>query len=281
MRWKPAVHELGGAGPLALFGHAAGLHGRVWAPIADRLADRVRAVAVDLRGHGDTPAGRGPVSWQWFADDVRVAASDLGGPLIGVGHSFGATSMLIAEHDRPGTFAGLVLYEPALVDRVDEADEQRRALMVRSTRRRRVRFADLDEAREHATAKPPTNVLHPQALDAYLAHGFTTEPDGSVVSKCQPELEAGVYATASPKLWPYVRPMGCPVTLVVGGESDPRHQRTTRWAADRMGAMLRVLPDVGHFGPLQAPDRFAELLRAELDGPESVSRAQPGRFRGA
>lgn len=265
MGFKPAVHELGGAGSSVLFGHAAGMHGRVWTPIAARLADRVRAVAVDLRGHGDTPAGPGPLSWQWFGDDMRVAATDLGGPLIGVGHSFGATSMLIAEHDRPGTFAGLVLYEPALVERVEEADEQRRALMVRSTRRRRVRFADLAEAREHATAKPPTNVLHPEVLDAYLAHGFTAEPDGSVVSKCAPELEADVYATANPEWWPYVRPVDCPVTVVVGGESEPRHQRTTQRAAERIGASLHVMPDVGHFGPLQEPDRFAGLVRGAIE----------------
>ena len=42
-------------------------------------------------------------------------------------------------------------------------------------------------------AKPPLNVLAPEALRAYVDHGFADEPDGSVRLKCLGENEARTY----------------------------------------------------------------------------------------
>ena len=50
-----AVHDLGGTGPVLLFAHATGFHGRVWQPLADRLGDMFHCIAIDFRGQ----CGRG------------------------------------------------------------------------------------------------------------------------------------------------------------------------------------------------------------------------------
>ena len=109
-----ALHDLGGRGRTALFVHATGFHGHVWAPVAALLGDRLDAWAVDLRGHGDSPAATRPTEWAGFGRDVVTATRRLGRPLLGVGHSLGAAALLMAELAEPGTFDELVLYEPAL-----------------------------------------------------------------------------------------------------------------------------------------------------------------------
>src|SRR6185436_2473798 len=49
-----------------------------------------RCVAIDLRGHGDSPLAEklGRVSIHEYADDVERAARELGNPVI-IGHSMG------------------------------------------------------------------------------------------------------------------------------------------------------------------------------------------------
>jgi len=260
-----AVHRLGGHGPAVLFAHATGFHGVIWAPVAAALAERLECWAVDFRGHGDSPMpSPPPVDWAGFGRDVLAVAHHLGRPLIGVGHSLGAAALLMAELAEPGTFASLVLYEPA-VPAPDSLDPDVQRSFIERTRRRRSRFASRVEATENFSTKAPTRDLADGSLHAYVAHGFRDDDTGQVSIKCAPDFEAAIYESApSSMLWSQVRPIKCPVTLVRGGHSEDLHHQTTLWTAAQLSAPLVVLPDVGHFGPLQAPERFADLIRVVL-----------------
>ena len=54
-------------------------------------------------------------------------------------------------------------------------------------------FGSRDEAYENFAGKPPLNVLAPDALRAYVDHGFADQPDGTVRLKCRGENEARIY----------------------------------------------------------------------------------------
>ncbi len=62
---------------------------RSWGPVADRLAESARVLAVDLRGHGESPEGDSydPIS---YASDVVETMASVGmtKPLV-IGHSLG------------------------------------------------------------------------------------------------------------------------------------------------------------------------------------------------
>ena len=68
------VHDWGGAGAPVLLAHPTGFHGRIWAPVAERLVGAGRHVySFDFRGHGDSdapPLDEENYSWHGFADDA-------------------------------------------------------------------------------------------------------------------------------------------------------------------------------------------------------------------
>ncbi|WP_434446090.1 alpha/beta fold hydrolase [Lentzea sp. E54] len=83
---KLAATDFGGEGRPFLLLHGLGGDRSVWAPLAPHLDGR--AVAVDLRGHGESPDG--PWEWEAVLDDLDATTLHfgLGNPVV-VGHSLG------------------------------------------------------------------------------------------------------------------------------------------------------------------------------------------------
>jgi pimeloyl-ACP methyl ester carboxylesterase len=274
-----ALHDLGGHGQPTLFAHAAGFHGRIWGPVAARLADDLRSWGLDLRGHGESGPTQAPVDWANFGNDVNTAAHGIGGPLLGVGHSLGGAALLMAEMAMPGTFSHLVLYEPAVAD-PSLMDTGAPSFFASVARRRRAWFPSHADAYKNFALKPPTNVFGADVLNSYTTYGFA--PDGGGVRiLCLPETEAAIYESTGPRdVWERLGPIGCPVTLVHGANSEIWDQGSSARVATRLGtADIHVLRDAGHFGPLERPDAFSELLR-ELRSPTSFPLPYPDRLDG-
>ena len=99
-----------GRGRPVLCLHAAGHGSGDFELMAERLQDEFEIIALDLPGHGRSPAdGRGPGAERW-ADIVEgaVEALYLERPIL-MGNGLGGAAALMAAARRPTTYAGLVL----------------------------------------------------------------------------------------------------------------------------------------------------------------------------
>jgi pimeloyl-ACP methyl ester carboxylesterase len=255
------VHDLGGRGPTLVMVHATGLHGRVWAPVASHLSGRFRCLAPDLRAHGESPAGadaaevggsRAGVAWPDLAADLLAAVEHLPAPVFGLGHSLGATLLLLAEEARPATFAGLYCIEPIGTASDDPPPPDRSHPMATRAAARRDLFASRNEARAAYAAKPPFCSVDPGALA------------GRVRLRCRPADEAAVFATGLSH--PVYRDLGlvaAPVVLAVGGASSTvTAEAMGAWAARLGRGRVEVLPGLGHFAPLEDPAAVAAAVAA-------------------
>lgn len=269
------VHDLGGTGPLLLLAHATGFHARVWRPCAAHLRD-FHCFAPDLRGHGDStvPEGLG-YEWSGFADDILAVVDHLrerdpdvdGRGLLAAGHSKGGASLLLAEQRRPGTFRSLYLYEPVVFPVVAEVPANQNPLAVGALRRRET-FDSFDAAYDNFRSKPPFDALHPDALRAYVDHGFSPEADGTVRLKCRPATESAVYTMgARHGAYDHLEEVTCPVTVAIGTEESFGPARFAEAIVARLPhGRLERHPDLGHFGPLEAPETIARCIRAAFAG---------------
>ena len=262
-----AVHEWGGDGPPALLAHPTGFHGRIWAPVAQRLIARGRTVfSFDFRGHGDSSKSDTGYSWLGFADDVLAVTNHLGlagePTLLSVGHSKGGAALVLAEAASPGTYPRLWLYEPIIFPSFEPLPRSDDFPLARAARKRRNVWASTQDAFDAYSSKPPLNVMTEESLRAYVDYGLRDRGDGVFELKCRPEDEAEMYAMgpthgAFAKLGD-VRP---PTLIVCGEHTESIPPEMARTIADQIpNASVEVMAGVGHFGPQEDPDRAVESM---------------------
>ena len=262
-----AVHDLGGTGPPIVFAHATGLHGLVWRTLAGHLTDSFRCISFDERGHGDSGLPEDlDFDWRGFALDSLAVVDGLDVTPFGVGHSSGATALLLAEQARPGTFRALYCYEPVVVPSDPPLGRDLGNWLAAGARRRREVFASREEARDNYAGKPPFDSWSAEALADYVGHGFADQPDGSVRLKCRGEHEALVYEMATAHDgFGRMGEVRCPVTVARGGDTDAMSPPALTGLVERLpDARVEVLPGLGHFGPLEDPATVAASIRTFL-----------------
>lgn len=254
-----ALHHLGGDGPPLLFMHATGFNGRTYKPFTDPLTEHFSVWAPDIRGHGWSSAPEnGNYDWLRVASDVLAAIDHLGiatGELDAVGHSVGAALLLLADVERPGLLRRMYGYEP-IVWRPDEVFPPGENPLVAGALKRREVFASRGEAMERFASRPPFSTSRADALHAYVSNGFEDLEDGTIRLRCRGADESATYD--GERTSTNDRLTGCQALITIGKGSDDGFGNLGIPAYEALpNATLVEHPDLGHFGPLEAPARLA------------------------
>jgi pimeloyl-ACP methyl ester carboxylesterase len=259
-----ALLDWGGDGPLALLHHANGFCAGVWGLVAASLRRRYRVIAMDARGHGDSsrPIGAQAYHWDRFAEDLVAVAERLleesgrGSVALGLGHSFGGTSLLGAAARRPNLFERLVLVDPVTPPPVAGADPDRPRRVSRladGARRRQQRFRSREEARERWAGRSSFARFDPRALDLYATHGLREHPEGGFELKCAGEVEAAVFDAGHVDVFAQAPGVDAPTLFLWAREGDfPRSLYETLAASMPLAIVEDV--DAGHLVPMERPD---------------------------
>ncbi|MFW2381831.1 MAG: alpha/beta fold hydrolase [Acidimicrobiales bacterium] len=265
-----ALHHLGGTGDHLLICHATGFHGRAYEPFARRLAEHFTVWAVDMRGHGATdPPESGDFSWRGMARDVQTCIDEIGAPVFAFGHSMGGAAIVLTELARPGSIRAAYLFEPIILpDSVEIASNDNS--MSAAARRRRAEFDSREDVLARYGSRPPLGLLEPDALRAYVAHGFVDTEQGTVRLACEPEHEARTFEAPDKPRVADLEGLNIPLMVAAGlvdGEMSPAHFALAT-AARGEGAILVRHDDIFHFGPLENPDLIASDLINWLRSPQ-------------
>jgi pimeloyl-ACP methyl ester carboxylesterase len=262
-----------------LFAHANGFHAQSWEPIATQLAlTGHRCLALDFRSHGESGRSEHGVTWTDFAHDIDAVLRaeqecDTASPIVGVGHSLGATALLIAAGNNPNAFAYLWCYEPIVFADTPPSmlagahaaapSEHTDHPLARVAAKRRATWPSIAAAREAYGSRPPLNALHPDALDAYVHGALRPTTNGEFALRCSPSDEAAIFRMdMRASGWDRLDRVTTPTTIACGSRSDtvdPEHARAM--AAQVPNANVDVWDGAGHFGPLEDPVRAAEALQ--------------------
>lgn len=265
-------------GPPVVCVPGTGLAAALFAGVEARLAGRWHGFSIDRRGQGLSDKPPSGYDFQDFAGDLAaiVKALDIQ-DAVALGHSAGATDVLLAATADPGRWRGIVAMEPTIQDpRTPPSappDQAEWREIHERTRRRRAGFPSFEDAFERYRQAPVYSRADPEALRIYLQHAFKTATDGSVLLRCTPEIEAQMNAHISLAMnhrhWPpeggaspfaALLRLRTPTLLVSTGQSGEVYPRMVQVAAKVIPHSIREhYPDAGHLLPLDHPDIVAGL----------------------
>jgi pimeloyl-ACP methyl ester carboxylesterase len=264
------MYDMGGTGPNMLLSHANGFHGLCWKPVADNLIKRFHCYSFDHRGHGDTKAPKDwKVAWAGYGADATACAKSINEPggIIGVGHSMGGATLLIAAIKNPGLFRGLLLYEPIVKPDDVRMPANRPNNLAEGAARRKKSFKSFEEAIENYSNKMPMTHFTPEALEAYVRGGFSQADDGTVHLKCDPALESENFRNPEiPNLWKKLSELDIPVWVLSGHPEPFQPSGFAEAIADRLPQGNHIeYSDLDHFGPFVDPTRVARIIDTFAD----------------
>ncbi len=288
-RWgEPATGK-----PVALLLHGTGFVAEVWAEVAEALAADYTVYAIDRRGHGlshKPPADR--YHFQDFADDIRVVVERLDlHDVYGIGHSAGATDMLLASKLAPDRFVRLFVTEPTVMD----PHAPRRASLsqvanasIQGVLRRRAEFDNADDLFRRLRAAPTFTPWTERSLWAYVHHGFARLDDGSMQLRCTPEIEQAMLTPIFQAMeqiytgdsrgnpFPWFSEIACPVRIATAEQSWPVYKEMAgRAAALIPHASHWTFDGVGHCVAQEAPELMVTALQAFAAQTDDSRRNDP------
>ena len=246
-----------GAGRALLLIHGLGGSWQSWSPILDALSAQRRVIAIDLPGHGATPAEPGSDTFAGLVDAVErhIAENNLAGVDI-VGSSMGAR--LVLELARRGGVGNVVALDPGGFWRGWERGFFRTTIGLSGKLLRAIRPAlpALSRSAAARTALLTQLSARPWALDPRLVEteliGLTKTPtfDALVRDLAEGPEQRGPAADPGQR-------------IVIGwGRQDrlclPR--QAARAKAAFPSAELHWFDDCGHFPMWDKPDETAALI---------------------
>jgi 3-oxoadipate enol-lactonase len=236
-----------GEGPPVVFVHGLGGSSNVWHGVMQAMQQHHHCIAVDLRGHGRSQ-GRGKFSIEGWAKDLQKLLRHLELPAVTlVGHSMGT---LITQHlaqSSPETCDQLVLVGGISYFQPPTADAYReRADLVEADG-----LDPLVDAWLAGAVSPQSHANH-SGMVGLLRELFLRNEPAAYAKACR------ALATA-----PRIRrdEIGQPTLMITGA-----HDRSTPLAmAEELKASIpvsrvKVVPDVGHWSPLESPGSIAAAI---------------------
>jgi pimeloyl-ACP methyl ester carboxylesterase len=263
-------HDFGGRGRLLHLAHANGFPPGTYRPLAEALIQDYRVAGMPARPlwPGSRPADT--PSWHPLADDLVQTLDALAlKEIIGMGHSMGGVSTLLAAIHRPDLFRVLILMDPVILPPLALWGlrlmrwlglDQRQPLVQGALRRRRT-WPSRQACFDHYRAKSFFARWPDASLRAYVESGTRPLPDGQVTLTYPVEWEAHIFATTPTDIWRYVPRLGTPVLVIRGDQSNAFRPESQRQMARLVPhAHFATLPEAGHLFPMERPTETATMV---------------------
>jgi 3-oxoadipate enol-lactonase len=246
-----------------VFVHGFPFSNKMWQPQLDLVGESFRAIAYDVRGHGESYVGDGQYTIEGHVDDLIVLLNLLSiQKAVIVGLSMGGYIALRALERNPERFRAAVLCDTRSEADGNEGKLKRFAAITAVKNDGAEAFADVFVKNVFA---PGTFKRNPQAIERI--HSVIKRTSELSIAGTQLALAARTDAT------PSLSKIGVPTMILVGeldvitppSASQAMHERIPH-------SEMHVIPHAAHMSNLENPEFFNEKLMTFLG---RVSSMQP------
>ncbi len=248
------------------FSHANGFPSRTYNYLFELLGD-VHVTYVEKNGYSKLPL---KADVNYFADELIASIEkNHTKPVIGIGHSTGGATVIVAAAKRPDLFKKVIAIEPIIFSRrkryvmwlVNLFNWGDPSGLITKTKNRRANFPSIEFVKESFANNSFFKSFHPTILADYIKHGFVPNPNGEGVTLAySKELEAAVFQKPLFKIPPGIDKINA--TIIYGNTSDTFVNWDVNWWKKAYPHVKLIPFEGGHLFPLQAPEKTAALLKS-------------------
>ena len=209
-------------------------------------------------------------------------------PIVGIGHSQGATATAIAAAKRPDLFSQLYLIEPVTFTKAQTLlyDLMPRALKMtrepfKSTLTKQTTWPSVQAFYEHLRALRAYRRISNEHLQVFAEQSLVAQTDGSYTLMFTPEQELANYF-GTPYIDAALKKIRCPYTLITGKPTLFINDKVRKqWHKFVPAERIISLPDYGHLLPMEAPIECARLILNGYDQYDNNKGAQAQKSKTA
>ena len=280
--------ELNNADQPLHFLHANGYPPNCYKPLLDLLQTNYHLFGILLRPLWEDSKPEEVNDWHIFSDDLLRFLSEYNtDPVIGVGHSIGATVTLRAALHDPGKFRALVLIEPVLfpAGRMISWNFVRAIGLgnrlhpkIPAALKRRKYFDDLDLVFRGYRSRNVFRYMSDENLQAYIEGMTRPSANGSYELQFSPEWEARIYFTGLRDfdIWRDLPKLKVPTLFIRGAETDTFWEQAANLVKRKQPkARVETLEKSTHLIPLERPKEVFESIQSFLKS-DLVLAYEPG-----
>ena len=262
--------DWGGNGPPLHFAHSNGFPPATFRKLIEVLRTRHHVVSMEARPLWPGSDPQEIDDWSQLADDLRVEVDRRGlRGVIGVGHSLGAVTTLLAAVDDPSMFRAVVAVDPVLlagwatllwgtVKAVGLGDQ---LPLVRGARTRTARFPDKGESLHPYRRRRLFRHWLPEVFDDYWDAALVPDGAGGWALRYPPPWEARIFRVSPHNVWPRIRRLQVPSLFIQGEHSDAFYPNAVRKVRREVpGARVEVFEGYGHGVPMENPQGVGDAI---------------------
>lgn len=257
--------------PLRAAAHFYGGNGftvGTYAPLLKALATDFDISSLAMRGYWyDKPQSKRLTRAQDADMLIDFLEKTQDTPIVGIGHSQGATATAMAAAKRPDLFSQLYLIEPVTFTKAQALmyDLLPRALKLtrepfKSTLTKQARWPSIQVFYEHLRAQRAYRRISDEHLQVFARHSLVAQVDGSYTLMFAPEQELANYF-GTPYIDAALKQLRCPYTLITGKPTLFINDKVRQqWQKFVPKTSLISLPNYGHLLPMEAPELCAQII---------------------
>ena len=269
--------EYSGTGLPLHFLHANGYPPGCYKSLLDLLQTNYHVFGMLLRPLWENSSPAEVNDWHIFSDDLLRFLSDYNTePVVGVGHSIGATVTLRAALRNPGKFRALVLIEPVLFPTARMISwnfvraiglGNRLHPKIPAAYKRRRTFDNLDLVFRGYRNREVFRYMDDENLRIYIDGITKPSENGGYELAFSPEWEARIYYTGLRDfdIWRSLPKLEVPTLFIRGAETDTFWKEAANLVKRKQPkARVEVLEKSTHLLPLERPKEVFEIMRSFL-----------------
>ena len=249
----------------------------VYEPLLSDLAQHLNITALTMRGEWYDKPTETALTREQDADVlIEFLQKTQDKPVIGIGHSQGATATTIAAAKRPDLFSALYLLEPvtftnqqgklySLVPRVVKIIRE----PFKSTQVKQADWHSVDAYYQFLRRHKAYKRISDEHLLTYAKNSLEAGEQGKLTLRFSPKQELANYFGTPLIMKPLQQLIAdnkVPVQLIIGKPSMFISQQVRQmWDKFVPNEQITVLNDYGHLLPLEAPELCAKLIFQKLN----------------